>query len=59
MKNIDLRTECKQANVFLWQIAEAMGICDMTLSRKLRKELPQDQKDKIKTLIAEIKAGDN
>ena len=44
--------------VRLWQIAEALGIADCSLSRKLRKELPEDEKQKIfgiiKTLSKEV-----
>ena len=37
-----------------WQIAEAMGIRDENLSRKLRKELPTTEKEKILFVIKNI-----
>lgn len=37
-----------------WQIAEAMGIRDENLSRKLRTELPREEKEKILSVINSI-----
>ena len=38
----------------MWQIAEALGIADCSLSRKLRRELPDDEKAKIFAIIREL-----
>lgn len=57
-KNMDIRQECKEANVCFWQIAEYMRISEMTFSRKLRKELPVEEKQKIRAIIAELKVGE-
>ena len=38
----------------LWQIAEALGIADCTFSRKLRKELPREEKEKIFSIIERL-----
>lgn len=38
----------------LWQIAEALGIADCSLSRKLRRELPAEEKEKIFSIIREL-----
>lgn len=54
MKNQDIRRTAAGAGVKLWQIAEALGIADCSLSRKLRKELPNDEKEKIFSIIAEL-----
>ena len=35
----------------LWQIAEALGIQETALSRKLRHELPTEEKNKILGII--------
>lgn len=51
MKNQDIRRTAAGAGVKLWQIAEALGIADCSLSRKLRKELPDDEKEKIFSII--------
>lgn len=54
VKNQDIRNAAKKADIKLWQIAEKLGIWDATLSRKLRKELPQEKKEKIIGIIAEL-----
>lgn len=54
VKNQDIRNAAKKADIKLWQIAEKLGIWDATLSRKLRKELPQEEKEKIFGIIAEL-----
>jgi predicted XRE-type DNA-binding protein len=36
-----------QAGVKQWQLAEALGLSETHFSRKLRKELPQEEKEKI------------
>lgn len=57
VKNQDIRNAAKKADIKLWQIAEKLGIWDATLSRKLRKELPQEEKEKIIGIIAELAKG--
>ena len=54
VNNQDIRNAAKKADIKLWQIAEKLGIWDATLSRKLRKELPQEEKEKIIGIIAEL-----
>ncbi len=44
MKNKDLRDEVKSANVKQWEVAEAIGISEMTFVKWLRRELPDDKK---------------
>ena len=51
MKNQDIRHAADAANVKLWQVAEALGITDSTFSRRLRRELPDEEKAKIMGLI--------
>ena len=53
MYNQDIRRAAAGAGVRLWQIAEALGIADCSLSRKLRKELSQEEKEKIFAIIRE------
>lgn len=52
--NQDVRQKASSAGLKLWQIAEALGIADYTLSRKLRKELPDDEKEQIFSVIREL-----
>ena len=54
MSNQDIRRTAAGAGVKLWQIADALGIADCSLSRKLRKELPQEEKDRIFDIIQEL-----
>ena len=57
MMNQDIRRTAAGAGVKLWQIAEALGIADCSLSRKLRKELPAEEKEKIFGIIRELSQG--
>lgn len=54
MTNQDIRRTAAGAGVKLWQIAEELGIADCNFSRKLRKELPQAEKDKILAIIERL-----
>ena len=56
MKNLDLREAAKKAGVNLWQVADRLGIADCNLSRKLRHELPAEEKEKIMSIIRELAA---
>lgn len=49
--NVEIRAEAKRAGVMLWEIAERLGINDGNFSRKLRHELPANEKDRIMTII--------
>lgn len=51
MKNQDIRRTAAGSGVKLWQIADALGIADCSLSRKLRKELDDDEKKEIFSII--------
>ena len=54
MSNIDIRTMATANGVHLWRIADALGMADNAFSRKLRKELPQEEKEKILTVIKKL-----
>lgn len=56
MNNVDIREKAEKSNVKLWQIADYLGITDGNFSRKLRKELPEEEKQKIFTIIKELEA---
>lgn len=58
MKNNDIRNEILGAGLKLWQIADALGIRDSEFSRKLRQELPEETKDKIRAIIKDLKGGE-
>ena len=54
MHNKEIRAAAKNAGICLWEVAEAYGISDSNFSRKLRKELPQEEKDKILDMIDKL-----
>lgn len=54
MENLEIRRKLKTKKVFQWELAERMEIAEMTLSRKLRRELPEEEKQKIFLIIDEI-----
>lgn len=51
MHNQEIRKAAKSAGIHLWQVAAAYGINDGNFSRKLRQELPQEEKEKILAII--------
>lgn len=54
MKNLDVRQYAKSKGVCLWQCAEVLGISEPTMTRKLRRELPEDEKAKLREIIDEL-----
>lgn len=56
-RNIDIRRKAAGVGVYLWEIADAIGMADSSLSRKLRKELSDDEKAKICCIIDQIAEG--
>ena len=52
--NNDIRNYAKEKGVLLWEIAEKLNINDGNFSRKLRKELSEDEKDEIIIIINTI-----
>lgn len=51
MFNKDIREEIKSANLKLWEVAELLNIRDTEFSKKLRRELSDEEKNKIKQII--------
>ncbi len=49
--NSDIRDAARVANVKLWQIAAELGINDVTFTKRLRFELPQNEKSRILSII--------
>jgi hypothetical protein len=54
MANQEFKKEIRQSGVKMWQIADKIGVSDMTLSRKFRYELTNDEKDEIRRVISAI-----
>lgn len=54
--NADIKAAAKKQNVCIWEIAEALGIADTTMSRKLRRELLDADKAEIFAIIDRVAA---
>lgn len=52
--NNDIKTKAKEKGVYLWEIADKLGLIDSNFSRKLRKELSAEEKHTIFKIIDEI-----
>lgn len=52
--NADIKEKAVTSNVRLWRVADALGIADTTLSKKLRKELPKTEKERIFAIIENL-----
>ena len=57
MKNIRIRIKLMEHNKRLWWLADLLGTSEATISRRLRKELPEEEQEHICQLIEE-KAGE-
>ncbi len=51
MCNLDIRSEIKASGVFHWQVAEALGVSEVTFCRMLRRELPENRKNEIRAAV--------
>ena len=55
MVNEDVRHAIKEANLKYWQVANAYGLTDGNFSRLLRKELSDEKREKIISIINNLK----
>ena len=58
MTNLEIRRMAKAEGVPFWRIAEVMQISEPTMTRKLRRELSCEEKNKVKAIIKTIAKGD-
>ena len=56
LANTDIRTTAKEKGVRLWEVAEHLRISDPTMTRKLRRELPEKEKKYFLNIIDKIAA---
>jgi len=60
--NMDVRNAVKEHGFLLWQLAEALGMQDSNLSKKLRRELSPQEKERyfktIETMTAQRNGGE-
>ena len=54
MNNLSIRQAAKAAKLPLWEIADAMGISEPTMTRLLRRELPDTDKHRIMAIIRKL-----
>lgn len=54
MANNDLRNAAKSAGVPLWKIADVLHIGEATITRKLRRELPEKEKQQLLKIIEQL-----
>ena len=60
MKNLELRKAAKAAGIPLRRIADAIGVGEATMTRKLRHELPENEKKQLLNLIKQLaREGEN
>ncbi len=52
--NEHIKRYAKDRGVKLWEVAYRYGITDATFSRKLRRELPTQEQEKIMEIINEL-----
>ncbi len=58
-ENTEIRLSAKAYGVRLWEVAAELGINDGNFSRKLRHELPAEEKQKILEIIERLKEDRN
>lgn len=58
MTNAELKAKIKAAGFSLWQIAEQVGICDITLTRWLRSERDTSHQTQIIKALNELISTD-
>ena len=54
MANQKIREKAATLRVKLWEVADAYGLSDGNFSRKLRRELPKDEQQRILSIIEQI-----
>ena len=57
MNNREIREALAKANMKYWQLAEKLGISDGSLSRKLRREMIGEEKERILSIIEDFRKG--
>lgn len=50
-RNKEVREEMRKAGITQWRLGELLGVSENTVNRKLRKELPEEEKQRILAVI--------
>ncbi len=56
MSGSEVKKLILSANVRCWEVAECWGLSDGNFSRRLRKPFNDEEVERVKSIIAEIKA---
>ena len=59
MKNYEIKVELMKRGMKQYELASLLGISEWTLSRKLRTELPDEEKQRILEIIQGKEEGTN
>ncbi|MBP7186985.1 MAG: hypothetical protein KBA55_09545 [Ruminococcus sp.] len=54
MKNDEIKAIIKENRLYCYEVAEKIGITEFTLCRWFRKEMSEEQKEKVITAIAAL-----
>lgn len=54
MANVEIRSALMKYGIRHWKLAEALGISETHFSRKLRHELPPQEREKILAIIEDL-----
>lgn len=54
MSNKEIRNAAGGHGLKLWEVAEAIGMNESAFSRKMRRELPEEEKNKILSVITRL-----
>lgn len=58
MENNKIRENIKKEGIYLWQVADYLGITDSALSKKLRYKLSDEDRIAIENAIKELRKND-
>lgn len=56
--NTEMKEAIKKAHLFQWQVAQQIGVSEITLMRWFRSPLSEEKSKKIMQAIMELKAGE-
>lgn len=54
-ENQDMRNAARKAGIPFWKIADELGISEASMTRKMRRELPDAEKQRVLQIIEQIR----
>lgn len=55
MNNQQIREVMRENNIYMWQVAKKLNICETSFCKLFREELTQERKQQVLSAIMEIK----